>query len=111
VFEGFEYDSDVFDDFDPDFSRIEQATVSGLVPVASRLDAFATGYFSFEDSSTKSGEFGLIIKSECGCWDLIPSIRHTTRPDDTRFRIEVRVAGIGLQRVSRRSVPWRDTMP
>jgi lipopolysaccharide assembly outer membrane protein LptD (OstA) len=107
VFEGFEYDSDVFDDFDPDFTRIEQASVAGTLPLARRLDVFASGYLSFEDTSAKGGELGLVIKSECGCWDLVPSVRHTTRPQDTAFRVEVRVAGIGLSRPSRPAVPWR----
>jgi lipopolysaccharide assembly outer membrane protein LptD (OstA) len=111
VFEGFEYDSDVFDEFDPSFERINQASVSGLLPIAARLDAFAAGYLSFEDSSSKSGEIGVVIKSSCACWDLIPSVRHTSRPEDTRLQVEIRVTGIGFTRPSSRAQPWRDRMP
>ncbi len=111
VFERFVYDNDVYDDFDPDFTQINQASISGRLPATPRLDVFAAGYLSFEDTAAKSGEVGLVIKSACGCWDLVPSLRHTTRPKDTTFRLEVRVAGIGLSRPSRTAVPWRDPTP
>jgi hypothetical protein len=96
VFEDFNFATDIFDEFDQNFSRIDQASVSGTVRIASRLDAFASGYLSFEQSQSNSGQLGVIVHSSCGCWDLIPVVTHRTRPDETRFALQLRIAGFGF---------------
>ncbi len=96
VFEDFRYSSDIFGDFDRSFSRINQASVSGSVPVTRRVDVFASGYLSFEQSASNSGQIGLILHSSCRCWDLVPMVSHSTRPDETRFALQLRVAGFGF---------------
>jgi lipopolysaccharide assembly outer membrane protein LptD (OstA) len=96
VFEDFSFDTDIFGAFDRDFSRINQASVTGTVRLTRRFDAFASGYLSFEESQSNSGQLGVIIHSSCGCWDLIPVVTHSTRPDETRFALQLRVAGFGF---------------
>ncbi len=96
VFEDFSFATDIFDQFDRSFSRINQASVSGTVRLTRRLDAFASGYLSFEDAQSNSGQLGVIIHSSCDCWDLIPVVTHSTRPDQTRFALQLQVAGFGF---------------
>ena len=44
---------------------------------------------------------GLAFLSDCGCWELIAQMRRRTRPDVTRFSLEIRLAGLGFQQLRR----------
>jgi lipopolysaccharide assembly outer membrane protein LptD (OstA) len=95
VFEDFEFSEDIFDEFDRSFDRINQLGLNATWQVSRRLELFGSAYFSFEESATKSGEIGVVLHSACDCWDLVSSVRQRTRPSDTRFQIELRLAGFG----------------
>jgi lipopolysaccharide assembly outer membrane protein LptD (OstA) len=94
-FEEFNRDDDIFDEADADVTKVTQLNLNSLFVVSSRLQLFANGYLSLEDSSTNGGEFGFLLESSCRCWDLIGAIEHRTRPSDTRFNLELRLSGLG----------------
>jgi lipopolysaccharide assembly outer membrane protein LptD (OstA) len=94
-FDDFERDDDIFDEAERDFDKISQINLNSLLAISSRLDVFLNGYLSLEDSSTNGGEFGFVLLSKCRCWDLVASIERRTRPDDTRFNLQLNLAGLG----------------
>jgi hypothetical protein len=94
-FEEFRRDDDVFDKGDQDADRLSQVNLTSIFVASSRLELFASGFVSLEDSSTNGGELGVLLISACRCWDLIASVEQRTRPDDTRFNLELRLSGLG----------------
>jgi lipopolysaccharide assembly outer membrane protein LptD (OstA) len=100
VFEAFRRNDDVFEDFEENFNRINQLSATLNVSLFRQLDVFGTGYLSLEDSSATEGTIGIAFLSSCACWELIGSIQQRTRPDDTRFTIELRLSGLGFQPIT-----------
>ena len=94
-FEEFNRDDDIFDDADDDVTKVAQLNLNSLFVVSKRLQLFANGYVSLQESSNNGGEFGFLFESACRCWDLIGSVEHRTRPSDTRFSLEVHLTGLG----------------
>jgi lipopolysaccharide assembly outer membrane protein LptD (OstA) len=94
-FEEFRRDDDVFDEGDQDADRLSQVNLTSIFVASPRLELFASGFVSLEDSSTNGGELGVLLISACRCWDLIASVEQRTRPDDTRFNLELRLSGLG----------------
>jgi lipopolysaccharide assembly outer membrane protein LptD (OstA) len=101
LFENFLRKDDVFEDFERNLSRINQASLLATYVLTRQIDFFAGGYMSFEQSDTKGGNLGVSFKSSCACWELVAQMDKTTRPEDTRFTIELRLAGIGRQKSTR----------
>jgi lipopolysaccharide assembly outer membrane protein LptD (OstA) len=94
-FEEFRRDDDIFDQGDEDADRLSQVDLTSIFVVSSRLELFASGFVSLEDSSANGGELGVLLISGCRCWDLVASIEQRTRPDDTRLNLELRLSGLG----------------
>jgi lipopolysaccharide assembly outer membrane protein LptD (OstA) len=94
-FEEFRRDDDIFDKGDEDADRLAQVDLTAIFIASSRVELFATGFTSLEDSSVNGGEVGVLLISACRCWDLIASVEQRTRPDDTRFKLELRLSGLG----------------
>jgi lipopolysaccharide assembly outer membrane protein LptD (OstA) len=94
-FDEFQRDDDIFDEADAAFDKVSQINLNSLLVVSSRLELFLNGYLSLEDSSTNGGEFGFVLLSRCKCWDLVASVERRTRPDDTRFNLQLNLAGLG----------------
>jgi LPS-assembly protein len=95
LFENFLRKDEVFEDFERNLTRINQIGILATYVLSRQIDFFAGGYTSFEQSDTRGGNLGVSFKSSCACWELRAQVDRTTRPDDTRFTIEVRLAGIG----------------
>jgi lipopolysaccharide assembly outer membrane protein LptD (OstA) len=95
LFENFLRSDEVFDDFDRNLTRINQVSVTANYVLTRQIDFFSTGYLSFEQSDTRGGNLGVSFMSSCACWELRAQVDKTTRPDDTRFTIEIRLSGIG----------------
>jgi lipopolysaccharide assembly outer membrane protein LptD (OstA) len=94
-FEEFRRNDDVFDKGKENVDKVSQVDLTSIFVVSSRLELFASGFLSLEDTSTNGGELGLMLVSACRCWDVIASIDQRTRPDDTRFKLELRLSGLG----------------
>ena len=92
---------DVFEEFEEEFERVNQFNLEGNLALLRQLDLFFSGFISVEESSTLGGTVGLAFLSECACWELIAQMRRRTRPDTTRFGIELRLAGLGFQNIER----------
>lgn len=97
VFEAFRRSDDVFEDFTGDLTRIDQFNLAANLALVRRLDLFGRGYLSLEESSASGGALGVALLSSCACWELIAAVERRTRPDDTRFTLEIRLAGLGLR--------------
>jgi lipopolysaccharide assembly outer membrane protein LptD (OstA) len=96
VFEDFQFSSDIFDEADRSFNRINQLSLSGRYPLTRRIELFGSMFLSFEESRTQQGTLGFELHSRCDCWDLIVSGRQSTRPSQTELQVQIRLAGIGL---------------
>jgi hypothetical protein len=94
-FEDFSVSDDVFDDFEEDFDRVSQLNFEGRWLVSPRLELFGSGYYSFDESSTRSGAVGAVLRSRCDCWELIGEVERSQRPSDTRFTLKINLAGLG----------------
>ena len=94
-FEDFQRPDDIFDEFDSGLDRINQFSLNANWALARQIDLFASGYLSLEEASTSEGRLGVTFLSGCACWELMASVQRRTRPDDTRFTIELRLAGLG----------------
>ncbi len=46
---------------------------------------------------------GLAFLSGCACWELVVALEQRIRPDETRFTVEVRLAGLGFEPLSERT--------
>jgi lipopolysaccharide assembly outer membrane protein LptD (OstA) len=101
LFENFLRKDEIFEDFERNLSRINQISLSATYVLTRQIDFFTGGYMSFEQSDTKGGTLGVSFNSSCACWELIAQVDKTTRPEDTRFTIELRLAGIGRERGTR----------
>jgi lipopolysaccharide assembly outer membrane protein LptD (OstA) len=97
-FEEFRRNDDVFDEGDQDEDRVSQLDLTSIFVVSPRLELFTSGFVSLENSSTNGGELGVLLISGCRCWDVMASIEQRTRPDDTRFNIELHLSGLGRRR-------------
>jgi lipopolysaccharide assembly outer membrane protein LptD (OstA) len=97
VFENFKRSDDVFDDFKEELERVNQLDADLNIALFRQLDVFANGFLSLQESSSSSGRVGFAFLSACACWELITSVEQRTRPDETRFTIELRLAGLGFQ--------------
>lgn len=95
AFEDFETSSDIFDSVDRDVDRLNQIALSGWMNVTRRVAVFGDGYLNLESSSSSGGKIGMVLQSSCRCWELIGTVEHRTRPTETRFRLSVRLVGIG----------------
>ena len=95
LFENFLRRDEIFEDFERNLSRINQVGIAATYVLSRQIDFFAGGYTSFEQSDTRGGNLGVSFMSSCACWELRAQVDKTTRPDDTRFTIEVRLSGIG----------------
>lgn len=100
-FERWFRNDDVFEEFEEEFDRINQFNLEGNLALLRQLDLFFNGFVSVEESSTIGGTVGLAFLSDCGCWELIAQMRRRTRPDVTRFGLEIRLAGLGFQQLRR----------
>jgi hypothetical protein len=94
-FEEFRRNDDIFDQGDEDADRLSQVNLTAIFVASSRLELFASGFVSLEDSSSNGGELGVLLISACRCWTMIASVEQRTRPDDTRFNLELRLSGLG----------------
>lgn len=92
---------DVFEEFKEDFDRINQLNLDGNLALLRQIDVFFNGFISVEESSTVGGTVGIAFLSDCACWELIAQMQRRTRPDNTRFGIELRLAGLGFQKIKR----------
>jgi lipopolysaccharide assembly outer membrane protein LptD (OstA) len=95
VFDRFLFSSDVFDEFDLDFDRVSQLSVTGTYVATRRLELLGGIHLSFEDSRAQSANLGLRLSSACACWELAVQARQTTRPSDTKLTVELKLAGLG----------------
>jgi lipopolysaccharide export system protein LptA len=96
VFEDYSYNDEGFKNYRAGFDRVDQVSLTGNYVLHRRLEVFGTGFYSFEDASTRRGEAGVVLHSRCDCWDLIASVERRTRPEDTRVKLEVRLSGMGF---------------
>ena len=103
AFENFQREDGVYEDFEADLTKISQFDLRARMAVVRRLDVFASGFWTTETSSS-GGEVGIALLSSCACWEIVSSIEKRLRPDDTRFRIEVRLAGFGFEPINRSGV-------
>ena len=94
-FENFNFDDNVFGEADDDFNRVEQFNLSGRWILTQRLELFGDGYVSLESTSSSAGTVGLLVRSRCDCWELVAKVSQRTRPDDTRFELNVNLRGLG----------------
>ena len=102
-FEAWQRSDDVFDEFERGLNRIDQLNLEANVALLRQVDVFLRGYTSLEESSTNGGTLGFAFLSACACWELIASVDRRTRPDDTRFQVEVRLAGLGFKPLRNRA--------
>ena len=86
---------DNFDDFEEDFERVSQLDVEGRWVVSPWLELFGRGYYSFDESSTRAGAVGALLRSRCDCWELIGEVERSQRPSDTRFTLKLNLTGLG----------------
>lgn len=103
AFENFQREDGVYEDFETDLTKISQFNLRANMPVFRRLDVFVNGFWMTETSSS-GGEFGIALLSACACWEVVSSIEQRLRPDETRFRIEVRLAGFGFEPINRAGI-------
>jgi lipopolysaccharide assembly outer membrane protein LptD (OstA) len=101
VFETFQFSSDVFDNAEADFTRINQLSFFASYRATRRLEVFGSMYLDFEENRAQTAEVGVDIGSRCDCWDLIVSVEQSTRPSQTEVRVELQIAGLNRD-VSRR---------
>ena len=94
-FETYRRVADVYGEADPRFRQVRQLGLDSFVRISPRFAFFTNGWVSLERSSETGGEAGLAIRSRCRCWDLLLNWEHGRRPDDTRFGIELVLAGFG----------------
>ena len=95
TFENFRVQDDIFDDFDDSESKVSQLDLNLRAVVSRNLEVFGDGFVSFTSSSSSAGGMGFQLSSDCRCWDLIAQIEQRTRPSETRFSLELRLAGLG----------------
>ncbi len=83
-----------------------------------RLDVFGHGYLSLSGDQSSAGGVGFALLSSCECWEVVGSITRRLRPDDTRFTLEIRLAGLGFSdgrpgqaAVDDRSRVWNPAAP
>ena len=91
----FDFDDDVFGDFDADFDRINQLSLRGRWLLSSRWELFGEGYYSLEESSNGEAALGVLFRSRCDCWELIGELEQRTRPSETRFSLRFNLTGLG----------------
>ncbi len=94
TFENFVRQDEIFDEFD-DGTKISQLGLNSVAVVNRNLQFFAEGFWALNSSSSSAGSAGIVIGSDCRCWDILAMIEHRTRPGETRFKIELNLAGIG----------------
>jgi lipopolysaccharide assembly outer membrane protein LptD (OstA) len=94
-FEDFPF-ADGFRDFEEVFDRINQLGLAGTYQIHPRLELFGNGYFSLEDGSTNGGRFGGVLTSACKCWDLIASVRRSSRRGDWSLEVAIELTGLGF---------------
>lgn len=94
-FENFSVSDDVFDDFEEDFDRVSQLSAEGRWLISPRLELFGSGYYSFDESSTRSGAVGVVLRSRCDCWELIGEVERSQRPSNTSFSLKINLTGLG----------------
>jgi hypothetical protein len=95
IFESFLGRGDVFDAPDEPDEKVNQLDVSLYVVASSRLELFAEGFTSLVSSGSDGGRVGVVLISGCKCWDIVTALEKQTRPDDTRFTVNVRLTGLG----------------
>ncbi len=95
-FEDFRRSDEVFEDAEENFDRIEQLNATGVWVATRMLDLFVNGYTSLESSKVSGGSIGGLLHSECACWRVRVELERRLRPEDTRFRVNLQLAGFGL---------------
>ena len=93
----------MFDQSEQDFERINQLNVDLNLALTRQLDVFARGFGSFEESSTSGGRVGVAFVPRCACWEVVAAFEQRIRPDDHRFTLEFRLAGLGFEALVRRA--------
>lgn len=94
VFENFVFDGDRFDDFENDFSRINQVSGSFYLKVSDQVALTYSGSFSFESSLSLRNLAGIEYISRCKCWAFRVEASHDRqRGFDVGFRY--RLLGLG----------------
>lgn len=93
-FEDYRFSSDVWEESDPDFDRIDELSFSARYRVTRRIEAFGDLLADFEESRIQSSSVGVRVGSRCDCWDVAVSIRERTRPSDTSVQVEFRITGL-----------------
>lgn len=94
VFEDFVFDGDRFDDFEDDFSRINQVSGSFYLKVSEQVALTYSGSFSFENSLSLRNLAGIEYISRCKCWAFRVEASHDRqRGFDVGFRY--RLLGLG----------------
>ncbi|MCP4005353.1 MAG: LPS-assembly protein LptD [bacterium] len=102
TFENFVRQNAIYDEYD-DGTKVSQIGLDSVLVVSRRLEIFASGFVALNQSSSSAGRIGFQLGSDCRCWDLLAQIEHRTRPSETRFSLELRLAGFGQRsRVRRR---------
>ena len=96
---------DIYDSADRDEDHIAQLSGELLWPLLPTLSLFGSGYLDLESSGSNSGRVGVILDSDCRCWELVTTLTHDTRGDDTRLEFVLRLAGLGRRANQRPELP------
>lgn len=96
VFENYPNGSDVYEEFDQGFDRVNQLSLDAGWKAHRRLELFGRTSFSFKKEGSANGQVGAIITGSCDCWDIVAVVNQSTRPSDTRFSLTLRIAGFGV---------------
>lgn len=89
--------------FDPRCERLTDKNVLGQLGVQALFHVTDHLLFLYDSSyNTRDGRFtnnrgGIKLLSRCECWTLTLSISHRTNPDDTSFKFEFNLLGLGSQ--------------
>jgi lipopolysaccharide assembly outer membrane protein LptD (OstA) len=91
--------------------KVNQLNLALYVVATKNLELFADGYTSLVSSGADGGRVGVVLISGCKCWDIVTALEKQSRPDDTRFTVNVRLTGFGYGTGNTSQYPNRGIQP
>ncbi len=93
-FEAFQFDDERFDEFEQDFTRVNQLSLFTRVALTRNWAITYNGAYSFEESLSLSNEFGFEYLSRCRCWAIRLELEDN-RSRGFDFNLRYRLIGLG----------------
>ncbi len=93
-FEAFRFDDERFDEFEDNFTRVNQVSLYSRVAITRNWAVTYNGAYSFEQNLSLSNRFGLEYLSKCRCW----AVRLEAEDNRSRgfdFNLSYRLIGLG----------------